>query len=430
MLDTSEEAVYCLVDRGGLQWPAVYCSQEMIPVHEVEIRPSGYHLPVLLLGVFEFQWVLYPYDFDPSARENITDGPQQRQLQEAFDSILNSTPGCPAYPKLNYWRSEMVARDLQNIVTSSSEKSSNNSALRRPRNTKSARPSVKDAKRSWEKFKINKEFGEEFRHSKKKSKIKAGAGKCTHHWFPDEDEDNAKPPVGYFENLRKEKEKEEMENEKLFLNISDDDDDDDDDDSTSDGDTKSEGGATSGSSDEENTDDTNPPVSRSHLSVKKGSQDIASEASVKTSVRPQPARSKQPNSSKSSSTRPGQADNEPAVTKLCRELDGARANSDWDQAETAANQLIQLAPWSDDSTILIAKALFRVAPRPNVEHNFEDDLRDAVTEHIHCRYEQLRATKNSMLAMLLRDHEDLAEMVYAMRLKELREKRVEVVEID
>lgn len=321
----------------------------------------------------------------------------------------------------------MVARDLQNIVTSSSEEYGNNSALRRPRNTKSARPSVKDAKRSWEKFKINKEFGEEFRHANKKVKIKADVGRNTHHWFPDEDEDNTKPPVGYFENLRKEKEKEQMENEKLFLDILDDDDDD----GTSDGDTGSEGGATSDSFDEESSEETKPrPLSRSHLSVKRGSQDIAGKASQETPVHSQPARSNQPNSSKSSNTRPGRADNELAVTKLCRELDGARANSDWDQAETAANQLIQLGPWSDDSTILIAKASFRVAPRPNIEHNFENDLRDAVTEHIHCRYEQLRATKNSMLAMLLRDHEDLAEMVYVMRLEALREKRVEVVEID
>lgn len=321
----------------------------------------------------------------------------------------------------------MVARDLQNIVTSSSEESGNNSALRRPRNTKSARTPVKEAKRSWEKFKINKEFGEEFQHAKKKVKIKADVGKYAHHWFPDEDEDNAKPPAGYFENLRKQKEKEEMENEKLFLDILDDDDD-----GTSDGDTGSEGGgATSDSSDEESSEDTKPrPLSRSHLSVKRGSQDIAAKASQENSVRLQLAHSKQRNSSKPPSTQPGQADSEPAVTKLCRELDGARADSDWDQAETAADQLIQLAPWSDDSTILIAKASFRVAPRPNIEHNFEDDLREAVTEHIHCRYEQLRATKNSMLAMLLRDHEDLAEMVYELRVKALREKRVEVVEID
>ncbi|KAL1650382.1 hypothetical protein SLS58_001199 [Diplodia intermedia] len=328
----------------------------------------------------------------------------------------------------------MVARDLQNIVTSSSDESDNNPALLSLRSKKPMPPSREDAKRSWGKFSKDKEFGEEFDHAKK-IKVSSDMGKHTHRWFPDENDNDAKPPVGYFDKLKKEKQEQDRDKEKedLFLSVSDDDD------SASDGSTNC--GFTSDSSDEDGDEETRPkptPHAR-HLTKESSVRCVASTTSDHTVHAlsaprvlklPSATSTDQSTSSKSPSTKPDQTHSQLAITQLCREFDTARTKSQWDQAESAVSQLMALAPWSDDSTILIAKVAFRVKPHPELDQGFEVSLREAVAEHISWRYERLRETRNSIVAMLFRDHEDLAEIVYDRRLKALREKRADIIEID
>ncbi|OJD39719.1 uncharacterized protein BKCO1_2000236 [Diplodia corticola] len=399
----------------------------MIPAHEVGARPSGYHLPVLLLPLLEFTWALSSdtHEFDPSAQQHISDGPHQKQLQEAFACVLGSNvPNHPVFPDLGYWRSELVARDLQNIVTSSSEDSDGSSDLHTPRSKKAMTRSEKDAKRPWDKFKREREFGEEFGHAKK-MKLKAHTGKHAHHWFPDEDDNDAQPPAGYFERLKKEKQKLDKAREDPFLSMSEDED------SAGDGDT--DGNVTSDSSSEDSEEDPEPnraPCVR-RPAAKRASVCSTATTSSEDVVHARSASSNRPTDSKSSSTKPDQAGtgNQLAIIQLCKAFDAARAKSHWVQAERATSQLMALAPWPDDSIILVAKVAFRVEPDPDLEGGFGYSLREAVAEHVSWNYERLRETKNSLVAMLLRDHEDLAEMVYERRLKALREKRIEVIEI-
>ncbi|KAL1632814.1 hypothetical protein SLS56_003304 [Neofusicoccum ribis] len=426
----TNEARYCLVDRNGQLWPAVQCEEDMVPADEVEVRPSGYYQAVLLLAVFEFKWVLATdlHEFDPSTSQTITDGPQQEKLQAAFSSVIGSpnTPEHQTYPDLGFWRSELLARNLHKIENSAAGPGDTMVPPKSSGSLATIPPSTKNAKRPWAKFKLDNQFGPEFGHAKK---IKTQAGKHTSHWVPDECDDervNAPPPPGYFEKL---KQSCDLGLEDQNLNLSSDSSDNA---SGSDDSDESDGSdAIDDVSSDEDGDEEKRKLPKSQLS---GIKEEAASNTVKT-----PRRRIFPAKSTSGTTSAGAQspndikqhdENQQEIMQLCRELDTARAELRWDQAETAANRLVGVAPWSDKATTLIAKVAFRVAPRPNVEGGFENQLRNFVAVQIAQNYEQLREINNTMVAMIFRDHEDLAEMVYERRLRVLRARKIPIVEID
>lgn len=313
---------------------------------------------------------------------------------------------------MGYWRSELLACDLDNDKTPSTSDAESISMLPTPpRIKKVTPPSAKDLKRPWAKFKFDNKFGEEFGYAKKK--VKSGSKKSGH-WFPDEDPNSAddKPPSGYFDKIKKEKT--ELKRE-----------DSDEDDMLDEGGGE-EADASDTDDDEEHKSNHKPPKLAQQRPKKKPStcvSDLPEQHGSRSTSRLTST------SSKSVSSKTEGSNRNPEVTQLCKELDAARAECSWEQAEFAANHLVGLAPWSASDTILIAKVAFRVPARVNVKYNFEHWLREAVADEFHRRYEYLREMFNGMMTVLFKDHEDLAEMVYERRLQSIREKRVEVIEI-
>ncbi|EKG20080.1 hypothetical protein MPH_02629 [Macrophomina phaseolina MS6] len=378
-------------------------------------------------------WVLESelFLFDPSASESIPETPETRQLHEAYDSVLGFTnaDGQLSLPDLGYWKTELVARDLQNIDTSSSSDTDNGVMLPTPpRSEKVALSSANDLKRPWAKFKLEKQFGEEFGYGRKRARSDKKSRTC---WLPGENDDAAddQPPAGYFEKIKTEKENAELEREGTDdddsdgiadLDVSNDD--------NSEGDGDDEGGDAEDSSENEVARKSRrSPVRHPQPRLKTEPQPCESRMPRQGSAQPTLIlKSTSPNSSRGKMARDS---NSSKVAQLCRGLNTARAESMWDQAEIAANQLVSLTQWSDADTFLIAKVAFRVAPRSGVEDSFELWLQAAVAEQFYLKYEYFRQNLNGMITRLFTDHEDLAEMVYERKLRALRDKRIEVIEI-
>lgn len=287
------------------------------------------------------------------------------------------------------------------------------------RNENVTTPSSSEVKRPWSKFKLEKDFGNATKKPKTEHKKNPGP------WFPDEDdgdEVNAPPPRGYFEKLKKEHDQVQKLRDLAILDTSSEASSE----SSSSTDDESEGASDSESSDEEEV----KPIQPLQPKVKK---ETKRDASTSPSSRTLSTRS---------STAPKQTATKPSagrlrtdrklqeITQLCKQLDTARSESRWDDASAAATQLLANTHWSDSGTLLIARAAFRAAPRPDVEDGFEHGLRAAVARQVALNYERLRASNNSMLAIVLRDHRELAEMVYERRLQALRRREIEVVEIE